>query len=234
MVLRLRCAVSRLMPFYILFDFASSIPLINQVCRKKIYYTGLWKSPSEEDLLSTWREHWKEKTYRYFTPEDFRLFWDGDHPHARGGAKDYRRNQLPHRRPTVSLLCVYLHVARYSASLNEYRQLVKDLAAGAYVTPLQHLRRADGANVAPTGAPRLRVLTGGEETRKVSADPKPPPVCLALGDIVGRHSSTQRETSVCWLGGPQKNGPSRRVTESMRHVRQKALRRWGSGGGVEG
>ena len=88
---------------------------------------------SEEDLLTLDASTGK-KTYRYFTPEDYRLF-ETETLLMREEAQrtiDEINCHIGNRR--IAFKCVF-HVAQIlSASLDEYRQLVKDLRSRAYVT----------------------------------------------------------------------------------------------------
>ena len=88
---------------------------------------------SEEDLL-TLDASTGEKFYRYFTPDDFRLF-ETETILMREEAQrtiDEINCHIGNRR--IAFKCVF-HVAQIlSASLDEYRQLVKDLRSRAYVT----------------------------------------------------------------------------------------------------
>ena len=88
---------------------------------------------SEEDLLTLDASTGK-KTYRYFTPEDYRLF-ETETILMREEAQrtiDEINCHIDDRQ--LAFMCVF-HVAQIlSASLDEYRQLVKDLRSRAYVT----------------------------------------------------------------------------------------------------
>ena len=91
------------------------------------------KIASEEDLL-TIDASTGEKFYRYFTPDDFRLF-ETETILMREEAQraiDEINCHIDDRQ--LAFMCVF-HVAQIlSASLDEYRQLVKDLRSKAYVT----------------------------------------------------------------------------------------------------
>ena len=95
--------------------------------------TGDMKIASEEDLL-TLDANIGEKIYHPFTPEDYRLF-KTETIHMREEAQwviDEINRHISNRRTALKYV---FHVAQIlSASLDEYRQLVKDLRHKAYVT----------------------------------------------------------------------------------------------------
>ena len=101
--------------------------------QKKSITQGDMKIASEEDLLTLDASTGK-KTYRYFSPEDYRLF-ETETILMREEAQrtiDEINCHIGNRR--IAFKCVF-HVAQIlSASLDEYRQLVKDLRSRAYVT----------------------------------------------------------------------------------------------------
>ena len=91
------------------------------------------KIASEEDLLTLDASTGK-KTYRYFTPEDFRLF-ETETILMREEAQrtiDEINCHIDDRQ--LAFMCVFHVAPLFSASLDEYRQLVKDLCSRAYVT----------------------------------------------------------------------------------------------------
>ena len=95
--------------------------------------TGDVKIALEEDLL-TLDASTGEKFYRPFTPEDFRRF-ETETIHVREEAQwiiDEINRHIGNRRTALKYV---FHVAQIlSTSLDEYRQLVKDLRHKAYVT----------------------------------------------------------------------------------------------------
>ncbi len=95
--------------------------------------TGDMKIASEEDLL-TLDASIGEKIYHPFTPEDYRLF-KTETIHMREEAQwviDEINRHISNRRTALKYV---FHVAQIlSTSLDEYRQLVKDLRHKAYVT----------------------------------------------------------------------------------------------------
>lgn len=101
--------------------------------QKKSITQGDMKIASEEDLLTLDASTGK-KTYRYFTPDDFRLF-ETETILMREEAQrtiDEINCHIDDRQ--LAFMCVF-HVAPvFSASLDKYRQLVKDLRSRAYVT----------------------------------------------------------------------------------------------------
>ena len=101
--------------------------------KKKMTTTGDMKIASEEDLL-TLDANIGEKIYHPFTPEDYRLF-KTETIHMREEAQwviDEINRHISNRRTALKYV---FHVAQIlSASLDEYRQLVKDLRHKAYVT----------------------------------------------------------------------------------------------------
>ena len=101
--------------------------------KKKMTTTGDMKIASEEDLL-TLDANTGEKLYRAFTPEDFRRFETAT-INMREEAQwviDEINRHISNRRTALKYV---FHVAQIlSTSLDEYRQLVKDLRHKAYVT----------------------------------------------------------------------------------------------------
>lgn len=101
--------------------------------KKKMTTTGDVKIALEEDLL-TLDASIGEKIYHPFTPEDYRLF-KTETIHMREEAQwviDEINRHISNRRTALKYV---FHVAQtLSASLDEYRQLVKDLRHKAYVT----------------------------------------------------------------------------------------------------
>ena len=101
--------------------------------KKKMTTTGDMKIALEEDLL-TLDASIGEKIYHPFTPEDYRLF-KTETIHMREEAQwviDEINRHISNRRTALKYV---FHVAQIlSASLDEYRQLVKDLRHKAYVT----------------------------------------------------------------------------------------------------
>lgn len=101
--------------------------------KKKMTTTGDVKIALEEDLL-TLDASIGEKIYHPFTPEDYRLF-KTETIHMREEAQwviDEINRHISNRRTALKYV---FHVAQIlSASLDEYRQLVKDLRHKAYVT----------------------------------------------------------------------------------------------------
>ena len=101
--------------------------------KKIMTTTGDMKIALEEDLL-TLDASIGEKIYHPFTPEDYRLF-KTETIHMREEAQwviDEINRHISNRRTALKYV---FHVAQIlSASLDEYRQLVKDLRHKAYVT----------------------------------------------------------------------------------------------------
>ena len=101
--------------------------------QKKSITQGDMKIASEEDLL-TIDASTGEKFYRYFTPEDYRLFETETFLMREEAQRtiDEINCHIGNRR--IAFKCVF-HVAQIlSASLDEYRQLFKDLRYKAYAT----------------------------------------------------------------------------------------------------
>ena len=101
--------------------------------KKKMTTTGDMKIASEEDLL-TLDANTGEKLYRAFTPEDFRCFETAT-INMREEAQwviDEINRHIGNRRTALQYV---FHVAQIlSTSLDEYRQLFKDLRYKAYAT----------------------------------------------------------------------------------------------------
>ena len=101
--------------------------------KKKMTTTGDVKIALEEDLL-TLDASIGEKIYHPFTPEDYRLF-KTETIHMREEAQwviDEINRHISNRRTALKYV---FHVAQIlSTSLDEYRQLVKDLRHKAYIT----------------------------------------------------------------------------------------------------
>ena len=179
------------------------------------------KIASEEDLL-TLDANTGKKTYRHFTPEDYRLF-ETETILMREEAQrtiDEINCHIGNRR--IAFKCVF-HVAQIlSASLDEYRQLVKDLRSRAYVT-LYNIYDAQVEQMWHLLSPTLtEFVTLEEKIQKSLMDLAAPCSASALEDIVGRHSSHKEESATSADYEGLKKRAIERVTESIRHVRRTA------------
>ena len=176
---------------------------------------------SEEDLLTLDASTGK-KTYRYFTPEDYRLF-ETETILMREEAQrtiDEINCHIDDRQ--LAFMCVF-HVAQIlSASLDEYRQLVKDLRSRAYVT-LYNIYDAQMEQTWQLLSPTLtEFVTLEEKIQKSLMDLAAPCSASALEDIVGRRSSHKEESATSADYSDLKKRAVERVTESIRHVRRTA------------
>ena len=179
------------------------------------------KIASEEDLLTLDASTGK-KTYRYFTPEDFRLF-ETETLLMREEAQrtiDEINCHIDDRR--IAFMCVF-HVAPvFSASLDKYRQLVKDLRSRAYVT-LYNIYDAQMEQTWHQLSPTLtEFVTLEEKIQKSLMDLAAPCSASALEDIVGRRSTGKEESATSTDYEGLKKRAVERVTESIRHVRRTA------------
>ncbi len=189
--------------------------------QKKSITQGDMKIASEEDLLTLDASTGK-KTYRHFTPEDYRLF-ETETILVREEAQrtiDEINCHIGNRR--IAFKCVF-HVAQIlSASLDEYRQLVKDLRSRAYVT-LYNIYDAQMEQTWHQLSPTLtEFVTLEEKIQKSLMDLAAPCSASALEDIVGRRSSHKEESATPADYEGLKKRAIERVTESIRHVRRTA------------
>ena len=179
------------------------------------------KIASEEDLLTLDASTGK-KTYRYFTPEDFRLF-ETETILMREEAQrtiDEINCHIDDRQ--LAFMCVFHVAPLFSASLDEYRQLVKDLCSRAYVT-LYNIYDAQMEQTWHQLSPTLtEFVTLEEKIQKSLMDLAAPCSASALEDIVGRHSSHKEESATSADYEGLKKRAVERVTESIRHVRRTA------------
>lgn len=179
------------------------------------------KIASEEDLLTLDASTGK-KTYRYFSPEDYRLF-ETETLLMREEAQrtiDEINCHIDDRQ--LAFMCVF-HVAQIlSASLDEYRQLVKDLRSRAYVT-LYNIYDAQVEQMWHLLSPTLtEFVTLEEKIQKSLMDLAAPCSASALEDIVGRRSTGKEESATPADYEGLKKRAIERVTESIRHVRRTA------------
>ena len=179
------------------------------------------KIASEEDLLTLDASTGK-KTYRYFTPDDFRLF-ETETILMREEAQrtiDEINCHIDDRQ--LAFMCVFHVAPLFSASLDEYRQLVKDLCSRAYVT-LYNIYDAQMEQTWHQLSPTLtEFVTLEEKIQKSLMDLAAPCSASALEDIVGRHSSHKEESATPADYEGLKKRAVERVTESIRHVRRTA------------
>ena len=189
--------------------------------QKKSITRGDMKIASEEDLLTLDASTGK-KTYRYFTPEDFRLF-ETETILMREEAQrtiDEINCHIDDRQ--LAFMCVFHVAPLFSASLDEYRQLVKDLCSRAYVT-LYNIYDAQMEQTWHQLSPTLtEFVTLEEKIQKSLMDLAAPCSASALEDIVGRHSSHKEESATSADYEGLKKRAVERVTESIRHVRRTA------------
>ena len=189
--------------------------------QKKSITQGDMKIASEEDLL-TIDASTGEKTYRYITPEDYRLF-ETETILMREEAQrtiDEINCHIGNRR--IAFKCVF-HVAQIlSASLDEYRQLVKDLRSRAYVT-LYNIYDAQVEQMWHQLSPTLtEFVTLEEKIQKNLMDLAESCPVSALEDIVGRRSPHKEASATPADYEDLKRRAVERVTESIRHVRRTA------------
>ena len=175
------------------------------------------KIASEEDLLTLDASTGK-KTYRYFTPEDFRLF-ETETILMREEAQrtiDEINCHIDDRQ--LAFMCVF-HVAPvFSASLDKYRQLVKDLRGRAYVT-LYNIYDAQMEQLWHQLSPTLtELLAFGEKTLKSLTDLVESCPASVFKKIV-RASDPQEEPGMMPADYEDlKSLAVERMTESMRFV----------------
>ena len=179
------------------------------------------KIASEEDLLTLDASTGK-KTYRHFTPEDYRLF-ETETLLMREEAQrtiDEINCHIGNRR--IAFKCVF-HVAQIlSASLDEYRQLVKDLRGRAYVT-LYNIYDAQMEQTWHQLSPTLtEFVTLEEKIQKSLMDLAAPCSVSALEDIVGIRSVHKEASALPADYEDLKKRAIKKVTESIRHVRRTA------------
>ena len=179
------------------------------------------KIASEEDLLTLDASTGK-KTYRHFTPEDYRLF-ETETILMREEAQrtiDEINCHIGNRR--IAFKCVF-HVAQIlSASLDEYRQLVKDLRSRAYVT-LYNIYDAQVEQMWHLLSPTLtEFVTLEEKIQKNLMDLAKSCPVSALEDIEGRRSPHKEASATPADYEDLKRRAVERVTESIRHVRRTA------------
>ena len=176
---------------------------------------------SEEDLLTLDASTGK-KTYRYFTPEDYRLF-ETETILMREEAQrtiDEINCHIDDRQ--LAFMCVF-HVAPvFSASLDKYRQLVKDLRSRAYVT-LYNIYDAQMEQTWHQLSPTLtEFVTLEEKIQKSLMDLAAPCSASALEDIVGRRSTGKEESATPGYYEGLKRRAVENVAQSIRHVRRTA------------
>ena len=176
---------------------------------------------SEEDLLTLDASTGK-KTYRYFTPEDYRLF-ETETILMREEAQrtiDEINCHIDDRQ--LAFMCVF-HVAQIlSASLDEYRQLVKDLRSRAYVT-LYNIYDAQMEQMWHQLSPTLtEFVTLEEKIQKNLMDLAESCPVSALEDIVGRRSPHKEASATPADYEDLKRRAVENVAESIRHVRRTA------------
>ncbi len=185
--------------------------------QKKSITQGDMKIASEEDLLTLDASTGK-KTYRYFTPDDFRLF-ETETILMREEAQrtiDEINCHIDDRQ--LAFMCVF-HVAPvFSASLDKYRQLVKDLRSRAYVT-LYNIYDAQMEQTWHQLSPTLtEFVTLEEKIQKSLMDLAAPCSASAFKKIV-RASDPQEELSMMPADYEGiKSLAVERMTESMRFV----------------
>ena len=185
--------------------------------QKKSITQGDMKIASEEDLLTLDASTGK-KTYRYFTPDDFRLF-ETETILMREEAQrtiDEINCHIDDRQ--LAFMCVF-HVAPvFSASLDKYRQLVKDLRSRAYVT-LYNIYDAQMEQMWHQLVPTLtEFVTLEEKIQKSLMDLAAPCSASAFKKIV-RASDPQEELSMMPADYEGiKSLAVERMTESMRFV----------------
>ena len=176
---------------------------------------------SEEDLLTLDASTGK-KTYRYFSPEDYRLF-ETETLLMREEAQrtiDEINCHIDDRQ--LAVMCVF-HVAPvFSASLDKYRQLVKDLRSRAYVT-LYNIYDAQMEQTWHQLSPTLtEFVTLEEKIQKSLMDLAAPCSASALEDIVGRRSPHKEASATPADYEDLKRRAVENVAESIRHVRRTA------------
>ena len=179
------------------------------------------KIASEEDLLTLDASTGK-KTYSYFTPDDFRLF-ETETILMREEAQrtiDEINCHIDDRQ--LAFMCVF-HVAQIlSASLDEYRQLVKDLRSRAYVT-LYNIYDAQMEQTWHQLSPTLtEFVTLEEKIQKNLMDLAESCPVSALEDIVGRRSPHKEASATPADYEDLKRRAVENVAESIRHVRRTA------------
>ena len=189
--------------------------------QKKSITQGDMKIASEEDLL-TIDASTGEKFYRYFTPEDYRLF-ETETLLMREEAQrtiDEINCHIDDRQ--LAFMCVF-HVAQIlSASLDEYRQLVKDLRSRAYVT-LYNIYDAQMEQMWHQLSPTLtEFVTLEEKIQKNLMDLAESCPVSALEDIVGRRSPHKEASATPAAYEDLKRRAVENVAESIRHVRRTA------------
>ena len=189
--------------------------------QKKSITQGDMKIASEEDLLTLDTSTGK-KTYRHFTPEDYRLF-ETETILMREEAQrtiDEINCHIGNRR--IAFKCVF-HVAQIlSASLDEYRQLVKDLRSRAYVT-LYNIYDAQMEQTWHQLSPTLtEFVTLEEKIQKNLMDLAESCPVSALEDIVGRRSPHKEASATPADYEELKRRAVENVAESIRHVRRTA------------
>lgn len=185
--------------------------------QKKSITQGDMKIASEEDLLTIDASTGK-KTYRHFTPDDYRLF-ETETILMREEAQraiDEINCHIDNRQ--LAFMCVF-HVAPvFSASLDKYRQLVKDLRSRAYVT-LYNIYDAQMEQTWHQLSPTLtEFVTLEEKIQKSLMDLAAPCSASAFKKIV-RASDPQEELSMMPADYEGlKSLAVERMTESMRFV----------------
>ncbi len=174
--------------------------------KKKSIKQGDMKIASEEDLL-TLDANTGKKTYRYFTPEDYRLF-EEQTIHIREVAQraiDETRWDTGEPETAFEILSHVNCILR--ARLGNYRQLVKVLRRRAYVT-LYNIYDAQMEQLWRQLTPTLtEFVTLKEKILKSLMDLADPCPASVLEDIVGGTQLTQRRKRLARrLRGPQKTG----------------------------
>ena len=183
--------------------------------------TGDMKIASEEDLL-TLDASTGEKTYRYFTLEDYRLF-ETETINMREEAQriiDEINCHIDDRQ--LAFMCVF-HVAPvFSASMDRYRQLVKNLRSRAYVT-LYNIYDAQMEQTWHQLSPTLtEFVTLEEKIQKSLMDLAEYSPVSVFENIVGRSSAHNEESATPGYYEGLKKRAVENVAQSIRYMRRTA------------
>ena len=189
--------------------------------KKKMTATGDMKIASEEDLL-TLDASTGEKTYRYFTLEDYRLF-ETETINMREEAQriiDEINCHIDDRQ--LAFMCVF-HVAPvFSASMDRYRQLVKNLRGRAYVT-LYNIYDAQMEQTWHQLSPTLtEFVTLEEKIQKSLMDLAEYSPVSVFENIVGRSSAHNEESATPGYYEGLKKRAVENVAQSIRYMRRTA------------
>ncbi len=189
--------------------------------KKKMTATGDMKIASEEDLL-TLDASTGEKTYRYFTLEDYRLF-ETETINMREEAQriiDEINCHIDDRQ--LAFMCVF-HVAPvFSASMDRYRQLVKNLRSRAYVT-LYNIYDAQMEQTWHQLSPTLtEFVTLEEKIQKSLMDLAEYSPVSVFENIVGRSSAHNEESATPGYYEGLKKRAVENVAQSIRYMRRTA------------